>query len=1109
MTDNAANQAAAEPGPDEASPPPPEPWTPARVVEWNAYYDVYVAAFVLALAFLGSANKIQSANSGLWSMLQTGRQISEARSPIGISGSTLAAEGQRWVNIPWLFEVIHYQIFSNVAALAPAPVAPAAAAPSSPPVIRGEQAAAGALVALDALVRAITAWLLLGLRRKGPGLWWTALCVTTALGVCLSPEPVESVANNAGGQVVRVVQAALGIQLGGIAGTAAVAPETWGLMFLALELFLLHGAVNLGKTRRIYALIPLFALWANMDESFSFGLLILAAAAVGRFLDAKRAASVPVAFGPSPRALAIVALASFTATLLNPAHLFGVLGGFGILLGTVIAQVSPPSPPPISPFGASFRAAYGAAFTQTFQIYFAILIVVGLASFALNRRRLSWGRLLVFLVASLIWAVALVYTAPFALVLVSVIALNGQEWYHDTVGTEGRLGGGWVFWSTGGRLVTIGIIFMAIFQATTGWGGQVGESRFGFGFDPDDFPFESAEAVAAAPLTGNVLNTTLAQGDALAWRAAGKRKAYIDSKSHLYTAANLAQFDELRRAIRDEKVETWRPILDAAKITSVMIQTAGAPITYAKLMSSPNWVPFYDDGAVAVFGRADDSAFPADVTFFQNNRLDATALAFKRPKPVPAWLGPPRAVVQAVDQVFQNRLLNRTQPHVEAARHWLRPATVPAGTSYLPDPAHCLVAIQELRTALSSKPDDYAAYRLLTEAYRLLLTQESALIAGIPLTQENATQILQAAPQPRFLILRTRQLLSSLNFAVQTMPPARTPIERVERADLTFNLAQLNLQSGALDLGRERLMEIKGQTGELSADFIKNRLKLLGDLNQRIKQVQDQLNELTSQRRASPLDKANFSRSAGAPGLAIRELEEAEGASGGQGGIRPVLVDLYNDTGQPDKALDLITSLALNIDDPSLSTGVGTASHRQGMIYFLLGDYRNAIALWGERSVSQVRTQRLMQAPIATQMLLKGDPVASTRMFIELPEKVDQQAEWEFELALAGLEGGLPGAFAAEHFRAALELEPNLGVRPVIAYYLEQLGEPVPPPRSPAPAAVIPASEPAAETTPAPTEAPAPTPTPDPATPAPVTPPATAPTPAPTPVPNPADPPRS
>ena len=1008
MTDTEANQAQAaiEPEVDDVAPAPPEPWTPRRVAEWNAYYDVYVAAFVLALAFLGSTNKIQGANSGLWSLLQTGRQISEAGSPLGVDASTVAGEGRRWVNIPWLFEVIHYQVFKAVAAFAPR-TAPAGPLPAGPVAVPGEQWGSGALVILDALVRAVTALLLLGLRRKGPGLWWTAICVTLALGVTLSPEPVEAIGQpNNGGGAVRVVLPAIGIQLGGIAGTATVAPETWGILFLALELFLLHRAINLGKVNSLYGLIPMFALWANMDETFGFGLTILAGAMAGRLFDAKQATEPA---GPSPRTTAIVLVAGFVATFLNPSHLFGVLGSFGILFRAVGLDLGPPSPQPISLFGSSFPVIAGKAFARAFQGYYAVLVIIGLASFALNRRRFSMSRFLMFALASVIWALALVYAAAFAVVFVMVLALNGQEWYQDTIGTEGRLGGGWAAWSTGGRLVTIAIIFAAIFQSTTGWGGQVGESRFGVGFDPDEFPFESADAIASSPIEGNVLNTTLAQGDALAWRTSGKRKPYIDSKSHLYPPQAIADFDSLRKAIRDDKVETWRPILDQSKISAVMIETASAPITYAKLMNSPNWVPFYDDGAVAAFGRTDSSAVPADVAYFKGNRLDANELAFKRPKPAPAWSGPPREVSELVDSVFQNRLLNRTQPHVEAARHWLRPATIPPGTSYLPDPAHCLLAVRELRTALSGKPDDFSAYRLLTEAYRLLLTQESALIAGIALTEANLAQIAQVAPQPRLLAIRTRQLLTALNSSALTLPPAKTPDDRVERANLNYNLAQLDLQNGFLDLARERLLAIDGRPGELSEDFFKNQTRLLGELNMRLEQIQTQINDLTIQRRASPPEKANFARSQGALGLAIRELAEAEQAGGNQAGIRPNLVDLYCETGQPDKALDLIATL--NIDDPSLSSGAGpaaagTASHRQGMIYFLLGDYENAISLWSERSISQLRNQRLIQAPMATQALLRGEPVASTRMFIELPEKVDQQAEWEFELGDGGPRSG-------------------------------------------------------------------------------------------------------
>ena len=78
----------AEP-PDEAEgddAPPPEPWTPERAKEWNAYYDVYVMLGVLLLVFIASSNKITG--SAVWSRLQVGRVIAATGAPVTDRKST-------------------------------------------------------------------------------------------------------------------------------------------------------------------------------------------------------------------------------------------------------------------------------------------------------------------------------------------------------------------------------------------------------------------------------------------------------------------------------------------------------------------------------------------------------------------------------------------------------------------------------------------------------------------------------------------------------------------------------------------------------------------------------------------------------------------------------------------------------------------------------------------------------------------------------------------------------------------------------------------------------------------------------------------------------------
>ena len=62
-----------------------------------------------------------------------------------------------------------------------------------------------------------------------------------------------------------------------------------------------------------------------------------------------------------------------------------------------------------------------------------------------------------------------------------------------------------------------------------------------------------------------------------------------------------------------------------------------------------------------------------------------------------------------------------------------------------------------------------------------------------------------------------------------------------------------------------------------------------------------------------------------------------------------------------------------------------------------------------------------------------------------LPLSLRQQATWLYDLGMCQLEGGMPEA-AAESFSKALTFSPDIGVRPIVAYYLEKIGKPVPPP---------------------------------------------------------------
>jgi hypothetical protein len=90
------------------------------------------------------------------------------------------------------------------------------------------------------------------------------------------------------------------------------------------------------------------------------------------------------------------------------------------------------------------------------------------------------------------------------------------------------------------------------------------------------------------------------------------------------------------------------------------------------LRVSPNWIRFYDDGNVVMFGRSD--AKDPDLAYFKDNQLDADMLVFRKRRPVESTQSPPRLVTsfdRYYDRVFQSRYLAPVQPHVKAASRWL------------------------------------------------------------------------------------------------------------------------------------------------------------------------------------------------------------------------------------------------------------------------------------------------------------------------------------------------------------------------------------------------------------------------------------------------------
>src|SRR5262249_36220219 len=149
-----------------------------------------------------------------------------------------------------------------------------------------------ALVVLKALIVTVLAGVLLAFRRPGQSLWVPVACTALALLV-MSPRLV-------------------------------LAPSVVSLLFLAVTLLLLQrrprpGAPLVRDPR--WWLVPLFALWVNLDAWFFLGPLTVALWLVGEVLQTYLPQARPTEAEPEPNGPARLGLllgAGLVACLLNP-----------------------------------------------------------------------------------------------------------------------------------------------------------------------------------------------------------------------------------------------------------------------------------------------------------------------------------------------------------------------------------------------------------------------------------------------------------------------------------------------------------------------------------------------------------------------------------------------------------------------------------------------------------------------------------------------------------------------------------------------------------------------------------------------------------------------
>lgn len=307
------------------------PLTTGRLRRWTGVLHAILVVELVALAALLAALPIR--NSTFWVHLAAGRQLVERPADFGAEPFLHTSATDRWVNPNWLFDVLSYGLYSAVGGVG--------------------------LGALKSAAAALLAVVLLLAGRAGRG-WWLpvggAALALLAMGHRLWWEPWFF--------------SVLGV----------------GLVVLLLERNTAGKVDEPAPVARWWPLPVLCAVWANLDGWFFLGPLAIGCYWIGGLL----------ARGGSARRVPVwVPITSLLAGLLTPnVHrafeppaeltfrwLQPELSQHPLFRDLVLSPLSP--------------AYYESGFALTWPgLAYAVLVVLGLLSFVLNRDERSWGRFL-------------------------------------------------------------------------------------------------------------------------------------------------------------------------------------------------------------------------------------------------------------------------------------------------------------------------------------------------------------------------------------------------------------------------------------------------------------------------------------------------------------------------------------------------------------------------------------------------------------------------------------------------------------------------------------------------------------------------------------------
>ncbi len=696
------------------------------------------------------------------------------------------------------------------------------------------------LSALNAILAAMTFWILGRISLPGVSTWWGSVCAVLAAIACFP--------------------------------YFTPGPEIVSLLGVALTLAWIHAVSREGALRSVWLLAALLAVWSNLDARAWLGLAILLTWAIGESLQGLTRPETTEAVS-ARQAWTAVALGA-VALLINPFHIHAMLSA--VVQYTVEYPALQAFGNPRSPFRYTWLSMGNLEFWSSLNYFGAaglLLMMVTLITLLLNREQLRISDWLLYLLATGL-AIANGHELGVAsLINCSLATVHAQSWYRQKFRQEYSVELGELLFSRGGRAVTVLAFFALGFAAVSGHLMGADGRRVGMGLSTElKNQLDSLEEVVTDSFDDRPFNFVLPQGDQLIWLG---ERPFADSRVRLFgrPPSLLDELQAARLALRQSREgvpgtglrEDWQRIFDDHGTTHILPRlTPPTPdyLTFRDLLQSPDWVMTQLGASAACFYRTDrgedealsqylgehaETNLVADV--FRGPLAETEITSFRAATPRPPSLYdqlvflPPR-VTPNDHQVLQHRA-----EMLQSGR--------------LPVDAVLALAYEALRRAhvgFSESPNSGQAYISVARIYQVIDRLERQIL------QTDGVQISGS--------LRYFQILSSYQMALNCDP--FNPYAH-------YGLFQTYLGQRQIDLALKHLLKFQDLTQSLTDvprdspayELEQERgYEVLVELEASLERIREQKAQHQQDGKTDPLTIIQSLVRVGCPGLALEVLEE-------------------------------------------------------------------------------------------------------------------------------------------------------------------------------------------------------------------------------------------